>query len=413
MSVGLLKTPGEGSGIEPERADKPRGSHAGLVVLDALRGLAALYVVCSHCAILLLVSFNQARALDLPAAMKLLAATSYLFAFGHQAVILFFVLSGFVIHLRQAQKIHAGGDSGRKFDVKSYLIRRLRRIVPPFYFALLLTFVLDLAVRAVNPAFAVPKTGNPIADEILVQHIDWPTLRGNLVFLQWLTCATWGNNTALWSLAYEFYLYLLYPVFWLLRTRIGVKASTLAVFGVSALASGLVLHWHIMKWPLFVLIYWFCWVLGAWAAEEYVAEGRVMRSAARAPLVAALGVAWLATFRLNPLILSDTFGAVCCSLLVLLAIRMFASAEKDTLRHAWLHRFARVGDFSYSLYLTHIPVLAVVWALWFQWRHAMPSQPFVAVIGFFLALAVGRASYELVEKRFINHPRIRRAEASQ
>ena len=164
--------------------ESPPAQRGWLVVLDALRGGAALYVVCNHASMLLLVGYQQAHSLEMPLAVEAMAASSYLFAFGHQAVVLFFVLSGFVIHLRQAQKLEESARTGKpfRFEVKSYLVRRMRRIVPPFYFALLLTGVLDFVIRWINPAFAAPATGNRLADNILVQHTDWQTLAGNLVF---------------------------------------------------------------------------------------------------------------------------------------------------------------------------------------------------------------------------------------
>ena len=372
-----------------------------LVVLDALRGGAALYVVCNHASLLLLIGFKQAQSLEMPLAVKAMAACSYLFAFGHQAVVLFFVLSGFVIHLRQAQKMDESSRTGASFQfkVKPYLIRRLRRIVPPFYFALLLTAVLDFAVRTINPAFAAPATGNPLVDNILVQHNDWQTLAGNLVFLQWLHFATWGNDTPVWSLAYEFYLYLLYPVFWRLRLREGVTSSVGTVLMVSLASMVLLALFPTQVWFLPVFAYWFCWVLGAWGAEMYV-TGAPLRGGTHPTVVAVLAALWLGTSRMLPGPVSDTLGAVACVLFLLLTIRIFESRMEQKRLHRGLGFFSRVGKFSYSLYLTHVPVLALLWAIWYQKYAAMPTNPLLIAVGIGCALGVGWASYWLVERRF-------------
>jgi peptidoglycan/LPS O-acetylase OafA/YrhL len=66
-------------------------------------------------------------------ATKAMALAFGAFDFGHQAVILFFVLSGFCIHYRQAQVLLATATGAKpfSFDARSYIWRRLYRIAPP------------------------------------------------------------------------------------------------------------------------------------------------------------------------------------------------------------------------------------------------------------------------------------------
>jgi hypothetical protein len=74
-----------------------------LPALDALRGLAALYVVLHHAYGLLWVG-DYAPALAAAGELPTWAAAiGGMFRFGRQAVLLFFVLSGFCIHYRQAR----------------------------------------------------------------------------------------------------------------------------------------------------------------------------------------------------------------------------------------------------------------------------------------------------------------------
>jgi peptidoglycan/LPS O-acetylase OafA/YrhL len=160
--------------------------------VDALRGLAALVVMFHHTTTL----FPDLYAALAPVAPLWHQALMFLSDRNHDAVMLFFVLSGFAVRL-------SSGPAGLQTtaDIDQYLYRRFKRIVPLFLVALILTAAVGLwLARASDPAYGV-----------------W-TLFGNLVFLQSssFTRGTWfvpyGGNGPLWSLSYEMFYYLLYPV---------------------------------------------------------------------------------------------------------------------------------------------------------------------------------------------------------
>src|SRR5919205_40528 len=121
--------------------------HAGsLLFLDGLRGLAALYVVAGHARWLLWEGYSEgflAHPGQYTGLGKLLVYASALLRYGHEAVLFFFVLSGFVIHLRYSRQLRAGNGESR-FDWRSYVWRRAKRLYPPLLFALILTAVFDL-----------------------------------------------------------------------------------------------------------------------------------------------------------------------------------------------------------------------------------------------------------------------------
>src|SRR5689334_3978733 len=101
------------------------GTRADLPVLDALRGLAAGYVVICHASALLWIG-------AFPATRDGVAAQVYhkLVDYSPVAVILFFVISGFCIHYRQAQRLASGEQSARQMslrDICSFVQRRFRR----------------------------------------------------------------------------------------------------------------------------------------------------------------------------------------------------------------------------------------------------------------------------------------------
>ena len=48
---------------------------------------------------------------------------------------------------------------------------------------------------------------------------EWHTLVGNLAFLTQIHVLFWGTDTPLWSLAYEWWFYMLYPILWRFSRR--------------------------------------------------------------------------------------------------------------------------------------------------------------------------------------------------
>src|SRR5215217_7060011 len=104
--------------------------------IDALRGAAALGVVLYHAV------DQAAKALPnnlLQHPFRLVQIAS---SFGYIGVFLFFVISGFCIHLQWARSRAAGAAPQIRFT--SFWKRRIRRLYPPYLIALLL-FVLVAA----------------------------------------------------------------------------------------------------------------------------------------------------------------------------------------------------------------------------------------------------------------------------
>ncbi|MGO8670029.1 MAG: acyltransferase family protein [Capsulimonadaceae bacterium] len=407
-STQQVESPGDNAPVVRRASGVERGW---IGILDAVRGAAAVYVVLNHASVLLFVGHHDASSLGAPLITKLLALFVLVFAFGHQAVVVFFVLSGFCIHFRQATTLTSieglpGGTRDFKFDYAGYLKRRARRIVPPFYAALLFTAGVDALSRFVNPAFQPHLTGVKLADEILTQHNDMQTLLGNVVFLQWLKFPTYGDNTPLWSLAYEFWLYTLYLPLLAGRIRFGI-GKTVGTVAVVSVAAFLLSRWMYV-WPLAVLSYWLCWAVGALTAEIYVKritsvadasvdESRLARRNVEI-LVCFLGaVIWLGAVRLVhvPPAVLDTAGSFVAGLFLLIILSRRASPGPV------MRSLGRVGTFSYSLYLTHVPLLCLLCSIWFRTHTSMPFSPLLLILGVAGAVAVGWTSYYCVERHWV------------
>ncbi len=200
--------------------------------LEAIRGFAAFYVVVYH---LLIKVKLAAYGIDL----------LFPFRFGQEAVILFFLLSGFVIQY--------SFEATKDKSFKSYFFKRFTRIYIPLLFVFLLSYILKcIATRDVISA-------------------DLRTLFGNIFMLQDVNIkpnvlvGTYMGNTPLWSLAYEWWFYMLF--FFIYKT-VNERYHHLVV-SLLVLLSGL----SYIFYPFFlnrVLFYFGIWWIGVELAKLYI-----------------------------------------------------------------------------------------------------------------------------------------------
>ncbi len=168
------------------------------IYLDLVRSLAALDVVFGHACDLY----------DLPLTGR----------WGHQAIMVFFVLSGYVI---------AYVADTRENDLRTFLVARLARLWSVLVPALVLTVVCDILGRqfgADSRGFA----GSP-ADHPLIR------IGAMLSFLSetWVSIQPLSNGAA-WSLCLEFWYYVTFGLWTFMRpgwTRIGMVSATALLSG--------------------------------------------------------------------------------------------------------------------------------------------------------------------------------------
>lgn len=384
---------------------------SGTRFLDGVRGLAALYVLVFHARWLLWEGFAEGfvqhpERYSLPA--KAVAYASLAFYYGHQAVILFFVLSGFVIHLRYA-KAQVSGIAGAQdqrsfeaFGLRGYLIRRIRRIFPVLIFALAITYGLDTVGRSLGYAVYPGQTRYSLINAV-GSEFGAARLLAGLALIP--GAPEWGSNLPLWSLRYEWFFYLLYPALWLIRRRsLFVATALILLLCLLTFARGL---W---AWPLggplrltfsLLIIWWF----GALLAECYVkAARRILRRVAPLSL---LIIPLL--FSVEPFIVLDEtvrdilWGVAFTGFLAWL-LSDYAGAPVRAARRS-LERVAWLGSFSYTLYAIHFPILFFLSGFLIS-RSAdgsLPADYPWIIAGSGLCLVVASVAARLVEVPFTAH----------
>lgn len=198
-----------------------------LLGIESLRGGAALYVFIGH---LILSTFPDQRNLLLP------------FRFGGEAVILFFVISGFTV--TYSTMLTEDQSS------KNYFYKRFSRIYPIFFLALFVSFI-----------YVVPFPS---------RFFD---LFANILMLQEYGQSRFGvvadtyGNPALWSLSYEWWFYV---QFWIYHKFVPQKIQT-QVVAISATVALFAYYFFRFQPFLFVGMLPIWWI-GAMFARRYLTD---------------------------------------------------------------------------------------------------------------------------------------------
>jgi peptidoglycan/LPS O-acetylase OafA/YrhL len=390
-----------------------------LVVLDALRGLAALYVVVGHTHWLLWSGYQEYAASGAGVLKRALALASEGLNYGHQAVLLFFLISGFCIHFRQAGSVAKPSCATRKewpLSIRSYARQRFRRIYPPLLLALALTAILDYAGSRLNPMFYGMETPYPNINSNLAPDSHAPsTLLGNLILQAGFMVPAFGSNGPLWSLAYECWFYVLYPVLLFMSLRFGSWRTKWSITSLAMTAQLALLlpaiHFAIGSvWPLDIIAYWLIWSFGAWVAERYVIEKPLPLSSSLTTL-AILALMALAVapkvMSLTPFPSSD-FGAGMDLLwsaplgVLFSRVLLCEPGRVKSIIERFAHALAPLGAISYSLYVVHFPILALLSAWWLSSHPRLPLGPELAVLGTSLSLIFASGAWYLVERHFVS-----------
>lgn len=326
-----------------------------LPALDGLRGLAALLVVFSH-----------AHVFGLPQLVP--------FALGTWGVLLFFVLSGFLMgHLYLLAPCTAR-------SVASYGAARIARIVPLYYGVIIGSWLLC--------RFIVPDFFYQIDDYQLVRHLAFA-----------------GSSFVFWSIGPEFQFYFVFPLLWwaAARARAGRPLALAATLAGAALL--------FLFQPLFPGI--------LFASKLHIFLAGIALALIRRPVAEALSGTWLllmlqflALALLVALVLpADAFGELIYAarhdrllnayygdlrrLLLVMLVIFPLSFETPPVSALLSNPLARaIGNASFSLYLLHEPVFWLLGRL--RVYDAVPGTPGF-LIGLGVAIAVSMASYAWLE----------------
>jgi peptidoglycan/LPS O-acetylase OafA/YrhL len=326
------------------------GRHTTIVEIQHLRALAVLLVVLAH------IHQSDARFFSAP----LLDRTAY---FGFAGVDVFFVLSGFIIH--HLYRGHAG------FDLR-YFLNRLNRILPLYWI---------FTALALAGYFAI---GDSLTRSV-----------GELDLIASLTLIPAHQPPVLmvgWTLTHELYFYAAYGVMLMLPVRYRVWAAlawavATAAYVAAPIAGG---PWLALIFSPFNLLF-----LGG----ALIAEFRSSLAGLRWPALvlatggAVLGLVWTHINGMDALANGVERVGVFAPFAVGAAWAWLA----------WSPRLpglaARIGDWSYAIYLSHLLAIGVLARLLPGFVDgAIWSSPLFYAIALAACLMLGALTHTLVEQ---------------
>jgi peptidoglycan/LPS O-acetylase OafA/YrhL len=323
-----------------------------------------------------------------------LAYGSAALRYGNDAVMVFFVLSGFFIHLRMAQKITMGTNT--RLDFADFYRRRAHRLVTPYVLALALTVILDAVGHHFYPTLYDAHTGDNLLDSNFARKgYTAVSVVPALFLLPTSLGSDFGTNGPLWSLAFEVVYYLVYPTWLLLRRR----GAILAYAGVTFVCLALILSPK-QNFLTIVGVHYPVWLAGAALAEFLSNRPAITINPvlAIALLLAALAARLLVNVPTATVLLSIVFGSA--------AVLTFASLPNGVSTRRWHRILEALGLRSYTIYITHFPILAFMSAWAFSALGGRPFSGWLAMGGAGIAIGLCWLSFEVCEKHFL-HPRIR------
>jgi peptidoglycan/LPS O-acetylase OafA/YrhL len=350
-----------------------------LAGLDGVRGLAALFVVVNHVFLRAFPGYPVDNAPFWAAG----------FIYGRFAVVVFIVLSGFSLALSPARR---GWQLG---GVSRFAQRRLRRILPAYWAALVFSLAVAWLVAA-PPGQGAPDARSVVVNGLLVQ---------NLV-------AAPSPNRSFWSMAVEAQLYILFPVLLLMVRRFGAVVMLAAVTLVVATVG--LAGPHVARLDVFVIQsppdLAALFAVGILAAGIVGVSGRHrswpwawLALAAAAPVLAAIW--WMGSvWTLDNLFWVDlALGPAIACLLAGLA----TGRPAPLLRLLDARPMRSLGLSSYSLYLTHGPIVVVVYEQIVAGRVSPGAPAFLVALALTLPLTVGfsRLFASVFERPFLHHRR--------
>ncbi len=344
--------------------------------IDALRGIAALGVVLYH-AVMQTAGAVPHNFLQWP-----VKGIQFLSSLGYIGVFLFFVISGFCIHLQWAKAKANGTEPQIKFG--SFWKRRIRRLYPPYLLTLALFFLMAALTVGIDVThFFV----YDVVMHLLMLHNLDPN-----------TC--YSINGVFWTLAIEEQLYLAYFLLLFLRKRFG-WGPTLVICALARVGWFFFSHvvWVVagigVPVPEAAASHWFTWALGALAVEAAYGLVKLPRWCQNLWIAGLAIVIASATSLLLPLTQKDTIPHDLAWLLMHPAwgLGFFILVNRSVqAEHSWARQLrqprilprlvsiaATIGVFSYSLYLTHELVIMQSWWFVVNWLPPMLNTLLIVV----------------------------------
>ena len=302
------------------------------IQLESLRGLSAIVVLFSH-------------AFQAFVAPQDVAFYSIVRLLGQSAVMMFFVLSGFLI----GHSIQKNIQQNQLFSIKNYTMQRCKRILPPFLFAL---FWMLLLYALAPYFFATQSHSFEIIPALMLRtayDFSLHELVGSVFFVNEFLTPTLSANAPLWSLSYEVWFYVL--------------AGLMAVWRYAFARVGFVITLLILSvLNLQFLVYFSVWLLAFAFSFDQVRSYLDAKSLKIIQWIFGIFALCIAMYDAYQFFVIDqvktyqanlfTMFNACIGLVFAIFLLQLYQKQR-TFQPIW----ASSARFSYTLYVTHFPIL--------------------------------------------------------
>ncbi|MBK8611234.1 MAG: acyltransferase [Chitinophagaceae bacterium] len=340
--------------------------------LHIVRGLAALLVVFFHAKYVFWVGGKiYMDEIGLHSITDyFLFSLDMLSSCGKECVIVFFILSAFVIR-------HTADRYNNQW-MEFYKIRIIR-IYLPFLFSLIFSVAILYACVNLNPLINTNSFREYNARLFTAYNeFSWRQVLKTIIFLEKGEFS--GANYAYWSLGHELIFYFLFPVyFWLTR-------KGLVIFSIVSTALFLITSLHLFYYQLF-------FVGGIFLYDYFknYSTGPILKNKL---IYAALLIGFFIAVNLSNKMISEKFSDLVTLIFSFFIFDYVLYFVKN--KNKWL---MKLGDISYTLYLNHLPVLLLGYCLVTLYTGKLvfySRVPYYAGVLFALLLAV--PLYYMAEK---------------
>lgn len=350
--------------------------------LDSLRGLAAITVLLGH----ILNTFP-------PLPKILLYSPLRIFWSAHEAVILFFILSGFVLTIPFLKLV--------KINYSLYLVKRILRIYIPYIIAICSSLLL----------IKVSYQGAPLnikwVQNFWTNDINLSDLINHFILID--NFNTDAINPVIWSLVHEMRISIIFPIIvfiviklhWnrslMIAVTLSIIGCLISFFGLDTSKGYLTSYAHTVHYMSFFII-------GSLLAKnkEIIIEWFGKFSFKIQSLILVFGIV-IYTMQIGlgyfirieiDLFVREWFIATGAVIFIIAAISINWLSELLSTK-----TINFLGDISYSLYLYHLPILIAT----FYFLHNFLPQPFIILIALPIIFAISTLSFKIVEKNTIKY----------
>lgn len=300
------------------------------MLISLLRGLAALVVAAAHLRALVYPGFGAVVRPPL-----LFQGLAFGAGFAYLAVIVFFVLSGWLVGGSFLNK----AASERAYQY--YAIDRASRL----WVVLLPTFVFVLLAGAAVGMLDTGHVSYSVSDPYSVT-----TFIGNMIGLQTILVPPYGGNFPLWSLANETWYYVLFPLLVFVFQGKSIVARAFAALAIGAIVN--LVHGAI-------ILYFSIWLLGVAFSRVKIETGRILRWT----LLLLLGGTAI-YIRVKGKTDITPGGYLQYLVFSVVFVLFLSSMQFKRTPSTMMDRLDRTGrffaNFSFTLYVLHVPLIGLM-----------------------------------------------------